>query len=306
MKRILARRALWSLFVVYLFLSTMFLAFALIDDPTKPLGGEANTGRFGQIQDDSSPLTARYLTFMGWYANLDLGESVLYERSASTLVLDTLPVTLVYLVPAVLLAALSSLLTGLYTGMRPGGLADRATNALAQLGLGIPAVVVADLLAFWVGTTEWYPSFDGAAGLLSPTNLAVFSLPILVTAVNLWAVQNRAVRDETAAYLPQEFVRTLRAGGADNKRVARHLLRNAAPSLVALFVSEALATMIISMYVVEIAFGLPGFGALSYSAFFKPDLALVIPAVLLPVILGLAGNTAQDIVAMRLDPRIEG
>lgn len=306
MKRILARRTLWSLFVVFLFLSTMFLAFALIDDPTTPLGGETNTGRFGQMQDESQSLTARYLTFMGWYANFDLGESVLYQQPASALVVQTLPVTLAYLVPSVLLAALVSLFTGLYTGMNPGGLVDRAANALSQVGLGLPAVVVADLLAFWVGTLEWYPSFDGSAGLLSPTNLVVLALPILVTALNLWAVQNRAVRDEAAAYLPQEFVRTLRAGGADDGRVARHLLRNAAPSLVALFVSEALATMIVSMYVVELAFNLPGFGALSYSAFFKPDLALVVPAVLLPVILGLVGNTAQDIVATRLDPRIEG
>ncbi len=305
MKRLLARRTLWSLFVVFLFLSTIFLAFALIDDPTKPLGGEINSGRFGQIQDDSQPLSERYLLFMGWYLDLDLGESVLYNQPASTLVVATLPVTLAYLVPSVLLAALSSLLTGLYTGMRPGGLIDRIASALSQIGLGFPAVVIADLLAFWIGTLEWYPSYEAGAGILAPANLGVLALPMLVTAFNLWAVQNRAVRAEAAAYLPQEFVRTLRAGGADDQRVARHLFRNAAPSLVALFVSEALATMLISMYVVEIAFELPGFGSLSYAGFFKPDLALVVPAVLLPVILGLIGNTAQDIVAARLDPRIE-
>lgn len=311
MRWIILRRALWGVAICYLFLSLIFFGLALTPDPTTPLGGERDTGRYGYVNGAPEaggdvPLLDRYVTWLEWYSTLDLGDSVLNNEPASTVLASAIPVTLVYIVPGMLLASLASLATGVFAALNPDGVADRLLSAGSLFGVGVPAVVAADLLAFAVGQTEWYPSFRPDLGLLAPDNLLVFSLPVLVTALNLWAVQLRAVRTETGAYVHEEFVRTFRAAGADVRSLGRHVLRNAAPSLLALFLSEALLTLLVTMYVVEVAFGLPGFGRVSYFGFFKPDITLIVPAVLVPVILGIVGSTLQDVVAARLDPRTNG
>lgn len=307
MWRVLARRTVWAVFVIYLFLSLIFFGLALTPDPSEPLGGgEPETERYGDMRDSTIPLSERYLTFLGWYATLDLGDSIVFEQSATDVLGRAFLITGLYLVPGVLLASAVSVLTGVYSALHPTGVVDRIGRVISQLGLGIPAVVIADLLAFAVGQAEWYPAFESAGGVISGSNLLALSLPMLVTAFNLWAVQTKAVRGETAAYIPREFVRTLRAGGAGDRRISRHVLKNAAPSLVALFVSEVLLTLVVSMYVVEVAFGIPGFGLVSYVGFFRPDAALIVPAVIVPVIVGIVGNTLQDVAVSRLDPRVDG
>lgn len=307
MRSILLRRGAWALVVVYLFLSLIFFGLALTPDPSEPLGGgEYEPGRYGEITDASEPLTERYVAFLGWYTSLDLGESVIYRQPVTAVLAKALPVTLAYLLPALGLATVLSLGAGATAALDRGGVVDHLVGTLSQAGIAVPAVVVADLLAFAVGQSEWYPAFQESAELLAPANLAALALPALVVGGNLWAVQVLAVRGEATANVRQAFVRTFRASGARKRHLARHVLRNAAPSLLALFVSEALLTLVVSVYVVEVAFGLPGFGLISYRAFFKPDLALVVPAVILPILVGIVGTTVQDLVAATLDPRVEG
>ncbi len=320
MRGVLVKRVLWAALVCYLFLSGVFFGLALTPDPTTPLGGEQNTGRYGYVHGEPEangdvPLTERYVQWLSWYATLDLGESVIFAEAdpetgevepqpVTDVLTDAIPVTLLYLIPAVAIASLLSLALGTFAALRVDGLLDRTTGNLSQLGVGIPAVLIADLAAFAIGQADWYPSFNGGEGLLAIGNLAVLALPIAITAFNLWAAQLRAVKGEVTAFSGQQFVKTLEAGGAGERRVGRHLLKNAAPSLTSLFVSEALLTLLISMYVVEVAFGLPGFGLVSYQGFFKPDIALIVPAVLVPVLVGITGNTLQDLTTNWLDPRV--
>lgn len=300
---ILAKRLVWGIAVVYLFLSVVFFGLALTPDPSTPLGGERDTGRYGEVHDRSEPLLDRYVEWLGWYTTFDFGQSVLHKASVTSVLARVIPVTLLYVVPGMLLASAASLLTGVHAALNRGGWADRLLSATSLAGVGVPAIVTADLLAFAVAGAEWYPRYDPTLSLVAPDNLVVLTLPVLVTALNLWAVQLRAVRAETGAYVPREFVRTFRAAGAGERSLARHVLRNAGPSLLTLFVSEALLTLLVTVYVVEIAFGIPGFGQASYRAFFKPDIGLVVPAVLIPVVLGILGSLLQDLATVRLDPR---
>jgi hypothetical protein len=77
----------------------------------------------------------------------------------------------------------------------------------------------------------------------------------------------------------------------------------AALPLLALTFTELLAVLVINVYVVELALGIDGLGWLSYQAILARDLPLVIGTSMVVVLVAIAGNFAQDVMALSLDPR---
>ena len=58
-------------------------------------------------------------------------------------------------------------------------------------------------------------------------------------------------------------------------------------------------------YLIEVVFGIPGLGLLSYNAIVNQDTALVFGTVFVPVFIAIIGNLAQDVAYVVLDPRID-
>ncbi|WP_435156094.1 ABC transporter permease subunit [Haladaptatus sp. DFWS20] len=121
---------------------------------------------------------------------------------------------------------------------------------------------------------------------------------------NLLAVQIRYTRSTSLEYVPAEFVKTLHSNGASACDVGRHVLRNAALPLVSLFFAETATILFITILVVEMVFGLPGFGTLTFNAIKARDPGLILATTMIPIFIGLAGNLIQDIAYAVLDPRV--
>jgi peptide/nickel transport system permease protein len=56
---------------------------------------------------------------------------------------------------------------------------------------------------------------------------------------------------------------------------------------------------------VEVVFGIPGLGQLSFRAIIAQDTALVLGTVLIGVFIAIVGNLFQDLAYTILDPRID-
>ena len=121
---------------------------------------------------------------------------------------------------------------------------------------------------------------------------------------SLLAGQARYARAESSEYVNAEFVKLLRAKGASGWAVARHLLRNAAVPLLSLFFADLLVIVALNIFVLEVVFGIPGLGQLSYEAIQNRDLPLILGTVMVLVFAGIFGNLFQDITYRTLDPRI--
>ncbi len=146
----------------------------------------------------------------------------------------------------------------------------------------------------------WDPRF----GLWTPQNFPFLAFPLLVVMTNLLAVQIRYTRSTSLEYVPAEFVKTLHSNGASACDVGRHVLRNAALPLVSLFFAETATILFITILVVEMVFGLPGFGTLTFNAIKARDPGLILATTMIPIFIGLAGNLIQDIAYAVLDPRV--
>lgn len=310
MRRYVLSRIGWAVVAAWAVLTAMFLLIALTPDPNEAVvawtAGEEAASAWAEARNRDEPIVNRYLNWLVAYATLDLGVTADGEPVADAF-RRTLPVTLAYVVPAVAVAAVGGSLVGLYTAVNRGGIVDRVVTAGVYSGFALPvfwlgemAIVIAIVEGGWVEV-----AWDRRRGLRHPDNLQSMILPAVVVAVNLLAIQARYTRAEALEVVPEAFVRTLRAGGANTRDVARHVLRNAALPLVSLLCVEGVALLLVTVYVVEAVFGLPGTGALAHSAVVSRDPGVVLAATMLVALVGIAGNLLQDVLYTTLDPRVE-
>lgn len=316
------RRLARTVLFAYLLLSGAFFAFALTPDPNRSLQGYlAGTSAFGTEEDPTEaareametydevrnrdrPLLVRYWDWVSGYATLQWGYSFAYDEPIADVFARAVPVTLLYVVPAVAASTALSALLGTYAALSRGGVVDRVGRVASALAVGLPVIVLASVLSHLAAGGVAIPTYDGAASPLSAGNLAALAVPGALVAGSTLAVQWRTVRAEALALAGEPFVKTLRAGGADRRRLGRHVLRNAAAPLLALFTAEALVALLLTVYVVESVLGVPGVGDATLVAFEERDIGLILGTVLFPAFVGLLANFCKDLLAGALDPRV--
>jgi peptide/nickel transport system permease protein len=131
-------------------------------------------------------------------------------------------------------------------------------------------------------------------------------LPVVVLVTSTIAGIMRYSRAEALEYVEAAFVKTARAKGAGELRVlSRHVLRPAAVPLVTILLGDILTIFLASSYLVEVVFGIPGLGQLSWEAILAQDTALVLGTTLVFTFIAVVGNLLQDVAYTVLDPRID-
>ena len=112
-------------------------------------------------------------------------------------------------------------------------------------------------------------------------------------------------RAHATEYATADFVRLVEATGGSRLRVAAHVLRNAAVPIFSLVFTEALALLVLAVFVVEAVFGIGGFGSLLLQSVDQRDLPVLLGGTLVIIAVGVAGNVVQDLSYSVLDPRID-
>jgi peptide/nickel transport system permease protein len=310
MRWFVIRRLAWTITASWVFLTVSWIVLVATPDPNLTwirfgLGNDPEAQRqaveaYMARRGRTGTLLERYLDWVIGFATFDYGHSALYDKPVSAVLARRVPVTLAYLLPSFVVASTLSVVTGVFGAIRKGSLTDRLTNGVAYLGLGIPAFVVAVFCQRYFDV----PQVNPALGLFDPQNLVGLAFPALVLGLNLYAVQSWAVRAEAIEIVPAEFVKTLRANGAGNTRLARHVLRNAVAPVFALLVSELLVLLFVGVYVVELVFDVPGAATASFQGFRDRDFALILATVVLPVMVALVANLVLDVISAYVDPRV--
>lgn len=312
----LLRRFAWTVFSLCLVLTATFVLIAAPPDPNAALvawaaargGGNASAAmaEFQAAKGLDASLLQRYVSFMTGLVTFQWGTSFHWERPVVDLVADRTVVTLAYVVPAVLFSTVLGTVAGLYASVRKSSALDRLLSGIAYAGFGIPNFWLAlVLMALFAGSVGIEAGYDTRQDVTSAHNLLSLLFPAVALGTTLFTSQLRHVRSETTTYLRSDFVKTARAKGVGTLRIARHALRNAALTLVSLVFADLLGALFVSVFVLEVALGVPGIGALAFDAIEFRDVPVVMIAMLIPVVVALVGNFVQDALTVVLDPRVE-
>lgn len=305
-KRYIAYRFAWTIFGAWGTLTAIFLAFTLTPDPDQYCIGSGCREMYRSMRNYDVPVLERYLTWMGNFLTLDLGTTI-YDEPIVDVLAEAATVTLTYLVPSIIVAVLIGVSVGLFLALRPDNRLLRLVRSTSYVGFSIPTIVVAFAL-FIIATRHLgihTLDYDHGQALFTTRNLVALALPASVVTVKLLAVQLRYARSEATNILQEDFVRALHANGADTLALARHVLKNAASSLLSLFFSELVGVLFVVVVIVEVVFDVPGFGQLLYDGIQDRDPGIILSTTTFPILLIMFGNLLQDVAYTFIDPRID-
>src|SRR5215211_5566928 len=145
------------------------------------------------------------------------------------------------------------------------------------------------------GSSEWEWDWD---------HLRHMVLPALTMSVIPMGIIARTVRALVADILAQEFIVGLRAKGLGDRGVFLHVVKNAAPTALAVMGLQ-LGYLLGGSILIETVFAWPGTGFLLNAAIFQRDLPLLQGTILVLALFFVLLNLAVDVVQTALDPRIE-
>src|SRR5216683_1449362 len=139
---------------------------------------------------------------------------------------------------------------------------------------------------------------------LDGPHLAHMVLPTIALSVIPLGVVTRTVRSTIKEILNMEFVTTLQAKGMRDGQILRHVLKNAAPTCLAVMGLQA-GNLIGGSILIETVFAWPGTGFLLNSAIFRRDLPILQGTTLVLAFFFMLLNLTVDIIQTMVDPRIK-
>ncbi len=303
----LLRRVLGS--AMTLLVSSFVVFGALYAAPGSPtdflLGNRpASPELVAQVRADyhlDEPFLVRYGIWLRDLVHGDLGTSALHRQSVSDLLADRLPITIQLVLMTLALVVLIGVSLGALASQL-GGLVDDLIVAATSVLNATPAFVTAVvLIAVFAVNLGWFPVFG--PGDHGTDRFVHLLLPSVALATAWVAIMAQTSRAAIGSQLNSEYVETAHARGLPGSCIfVRHVMRNALGPIIAA-TGLALAGLLATSALVEVAFQLPGLGALLISSVGSRDFPVVQALCLLLVGVLLVVNLLVELMTHVLDPR---
>ena len=281
-----------------------FMVFAMPGDPILALFGEKtpNPAQVAVLQAQynlDQPFFVQYLLYLKDVFTGDLG-TTFSGRDVNDILASAFPVTVKLVIMAVVLEFFFSVLIGLISGLREGGVFDNISVVIALVLNSMPVFVGMFLAQYFVGIKwGWAPVTVGA----NATWGAMF-LPALVIALTIYVSGMRLMRGSVIESRREDYVRTAYAKGLTSRRIIPvHIARN---SLIPVVTNTAASfgALIAGTTITEGIFNIPGIGLTLFRAINLGETATIVSFVTILTVLYVLVNILVDLLYAVLDPRI--
>lgn len=291
-----------------------FLCFAAMNIFGQPLvnimGGAAlDPERFGaEIAEVTAqyrlddPIPVRYLAWLGDVITGDFGRSYISQQSISTVVADRLPVTVLLVVMAQMLAVAIAVPWAVSTAARQGSRWDRWSTSTSFGLIAFPSFAVG-VVVFYLVVVRWQilPSRFDDTSLSGRLHSLVG--PAVTLALPLMATYQQVLASELRTTLHMPFIDLARAKGVSPRRILWvHALRPASFGLLTTFGINTGALLGGSL-VVEQIFTVPGVGLELIRAIDRDDFPVVLAFVVVISVAFVVASWLVDMAYSLMDPR---
>lgn len=302
-----------GLFLFSLLVSSLVI-FAVLEvipgDPAQFMLGigatEASLAALRQELGLDHPWPERYWHWISGMMKGDFGLSYTYRTPVLETVLERLAVSLPLALMALGLVIMIAPVLAVLAAHHRGRVTDRTISMISQVGIAIPNFWLAIMLVHVFALSLGWVAAGGFSGWQDGLGQGLLSLllPAIALAIPQIVILIRILREELAATLDQDFMRTARAKGLSRlQALLRHGFRNALLPVLTILGMQ-FSFLIAGAIIIENVFALPGLGRLIFQAIAQRDLIMVESVVFLLVFAVITVTLLVDLAYAWADPRI--
>ena len=254
----------------------------------------------------SDPLWLQYLNWVRDIAQGNFGRSFFRSESVADMIMRRGPLTAQIALLSVLLSWVVGIPVAIVSALRPNSIADNLARMISILFLAVPGFWLGMLIVLTLLFAFGYRApLTGASLFTDPwTTLQMIIGPAIVLGLGQAAYIARMARSSLLEVVREDYVRTARAKGLNNRLViAFHALPNALLPVITLS-GVLLGFVLAGSIPVERAFGTPGLGYAMFTAVSERDVFVMQNLVFLYAVVFVMLNILVDIIIAWLDPRI--
>ena len=239
----------------------------------------------------------------------DFGVSIATGRPVAGALVRAVPNTLMLAVGASLVGFILGAIFGGIAGYYQGTWVDKFATGIAITGISVPhywlGIVLVIIFSVEMGSLPAMGMGPGgsSAWAWDIAHMRHLVLPVITLSVIPMGIITRTTRASVSEILNQEFVQTLHAKGLWNKQVLVHVIKNAAPTLLAVMGLQ-LGYLLGGSILIETVFSWPGTGFLLNDAIFRRDIPLLQGTILVLALFFVFLNLIVDISQAIIDTRM--
>lgn len=312
MGRYILKRALFSMLVLLIISLVVFTAVrAIPGDVCKivlatPDVDQAQCDAIrAELGLDKSVVT-QYVEYMSGLVTGDWGTTLLSKQDVWGQIAERIPLTLELTLLSTGFALLIAIPMGVTSAIKQDGPLDYLLRFTSIGWLSVPSFWLATMLIIWPAKWWGYAPPVGYVNLWEDPlkNLEQLYLPAIALGLALSASLARVTRSAMLEVLRQDYIRTARAKGLNERAIViKHALQNAMIPVITLFGIQV-GVLFGGTVVLESIFSLPGLGSLTLSAVLLKDYPQVQGLVLFFATVLVTINLLVDLSYAWFDPRI--
>lgn len=301
------------IFTIFLISIFTFVAFSIIpgDAAVTKLGNDATPQRIEEIRHELGLDQNVVVRYLNWASNAirgDFGNSLQYEGyTVRSLMLNRASYTLTIGFLSIVLLILIAFPIGIFSAKYRDTPLDGAMLMTTQIFMAIPSFFMGILLTYIFGVLL---KVFTPGKYVSPTEdflgaISYLIFPAIAVALPKVAMTVKYIRNAVSDEMDNDYVRTARSKGCDDKDILiHHVLKNAMITVLT-FIGLVIAEVLAGSVIVEQVFGVPGMGKFLVNAISKRDFPVVQASVIYIAIVVVVCNTLVDILYAVIDPRIK-
>ncbi|MFE6794757.1 ABC transporter permease [Paenibacillus chitinolyticus] len=258
------------------------------------------------------PVVERYFIWLGNLLKGDLGFSLQYQQSVTSLVVNFIGNSFLIAFTSMIFTWLIAIAIGVFSATKQYSWFDALITFLVFAAMSLPAffvgLLIIKLLAVDLG---WFPPGGKITTGSTTTGLAYvwevirhMALPVAVLTMLSVGSLTRYFRTNLLEVIKQDFIRTARAKGLKEKTVVyKHALRNALLPAITLLGFE-IPSLFGGAIITEKIFNWPGIGQVYMQAFSVRDYPVLMGFTIFIATLTVISNLIADLLYRVADPRV--
>ena len=311
-------RLLQSVLVMIVVSFVSFSLFNYVGDPVHNMvGQEASTEKREEIREKlglNDPVHTQFLRFVGNAVKGEFGLSYQLRRPVSDLIAERLPATLELVFISALIAIVSGVVLGVYTGINRDGFLSNVILILSLFGVSLPTFVIGILFIYLFSVILGIlPSFGRGevvdlgfwnTGFLTLSGIKAIILPSITLSLFQMTYIIRLVRAEMMEILQTDYIKFARARGIEKNTINfKHALKNGLIPVITI-TGINIGTLVAFSIITETVFQWPGMGFLFINAVHFVDIPIMSAYLIMVAFIFVMINFIVDITYYIIDPRI--